>query len=178
MKKQSTAAARQVALMGMLFALAAVLSALESLFPVLPMLPPGVKLGLSNIVTMHTLFFMGTGSGMTIAVLKALFVLLTRGPTAACLSLAGGLASVAAMALLLRLPGPPAAALVSICGAVLHNLGQLAAAALVLRSAFAFAYLPVMVLSGTAMGLLTALLLRLLGPYLRQINQMVLRNNR
>ncbi len=43
---------KRLALMGLLFALAMALSFLESLLPALPMLPPGIRLGLSNIITM------------------------------------------------------------------------------------------------------------------------------
>ena len=170
-------AARQVSLMGLLFALAAVLNFIEGLLPVLPMLPPGVKLGLSNIVTMYTLFFLGTGSGAVIAVLKAFLVLLTRGPVAACLSAAGGLLSVAVMALLLRLNNKPHTMLVSIFGAVFHNLGQLAASAVVLQSLYAMAYLPVMILSGVVMGIITAVLLKALQPYFLQLNHIIIHRN-
>ena len=83
--------AREIALMGLLFAMAMALSVAESLLPVLPMLPPGFKLGLSNIVTMYALFMLGVRKGLTIAVLKSCFVLLTRAPVAAFLSLCGGI---------------------------------------------------------------------------------------
>ena len=169
--------ARWVALMGMLFALAAVLSFFEGLFPVAAMLPPGIKLGLSNIVTMYALFYIGVSGGFTVAVLKGLFVLLTRGPVAACMSLTGGLVSVAVMAVLFRLPHRPARTLISVFGAVFHNVGQLAAAVLVLRSGFAFGWLPVMILSGVGMGMITALLLRLTEPYLRQADRFVRKRN-
>ena len=80
------------------------LSFLESLLPALPMLPPGIRLGLSNIVTMYALFVLGPVSGSTIAVLKSLFVLLTRG-VAAAMSASGRIASVTVMLLLSLLPG-------------------------------------------------------------------------
>ena len=64
---------KRLALMGLLFALAMALSFLESLLPALPMLPPGIRLGLSNIITMYALFVLGPASGYTIAVLKSLF---------------------------------------------------------------------------------------------------------
>ena len=82
---------KRLALMGLLFALAMALSFLESLLPALPMLPPGIRLGLSNIVTMYALFVLGPVSGYTIAVLKSLFVLLTRGAVAAAMSASGGI---------------------------------------------------------------------------------------
>ena len=175
--KKEKNAARQVALMGLLFALAAVLSFIEGLLPVLPMLPPGVKLGLSNIVTMYTLFFLGTGSGVVIAVLKAFLVLLTRGPVAAYLSAAGGLLSVLVMTVLLRLKNKPHMLLICIFGAVFHYVGQLAASAVVLQSMFAMAYLPVMILSGVLMGFVTAILLKALQPYFLQLNHIVIHRN-
>ena len=176
-KKDVFFSARRVAWMGLLFALAVVLSFFEGLLPVLPSLPPGVKLGLSNIVTMYALFFMGWRSAGTIEILKALFVLVTRGPVAACMSLAGGIFSVLVMTLLLVFCRRPAYPLVSIFGAVFHNIGQLAVSALVLKSAFAFAYLPVMILSGVVMGLLTSLLLKMLQPYLVRLNYVVHKRN-
>lgn len=55
-----SARVRQTVLMGLMFALAMVLSYVESMITV-PGLPPGVKLGLSNIVTMYCVFFLGCG---------------------------------------------------------------------------------------------------------------------
>ena len=45
--------AYKTAFMGLMLGLALALSFLESMLPVLPFLPVGVKLGLSNIVTMY-----------------------------------------------------------------------------------------------------------------------------
>lgn len=179
MKKENDGkySARQVALMGLLFALAAVLSFLEGLLPVLPTLPPGVKLGLSNIVTMYTLFFLGAKSGFAIAFLKAFFVLLLRGPTAFCMSLSGGILSVLVMLVLLKLSEKPHITLVSIFGAVFHNIGQILVSALFLRTALAFGYLPIMVLSGVLMGFFTSVLFKVLRPYLIRMNHIVLHRN-
>ena len=95
-----SARVRQTVLMGLMFALAMVLSYVESMITV-PGLPPGVKLGLSNIVTMYCVFFLGWKQAYTLAVLKGFFALLTRGFTAACMSTAGGLVSVTVMLLLI-----------------------------------------------------------------------------
>jgi heptaprenyl diphosphate synthase len=174
--KRSTVASA-VALTGLMFALAMVLSFAESLLPALPALPPGIKLGLSNIVTMYCLFLLGRRYAFTVAVLKSLFVLLTRGPLASLLSLAGGLLSVAVMLLaLLPARNPAGRTLVSVLGAVAHNVGQLVVVSLVLRSAYTLYYLPVMVLSGVGMGILTGLLLRILLPYLESVKKTVRSN--
>ena len=89
--------------LAVLGALAIVLSALENLIPPLPMMPPGAKLGLSNIVTMFAAGTFGLIPALAIALLKALFAGATRGVTALLMSLAGGLLSTLVMGLLFRL---------------------------------------------------------------------------
>ena len=165
-----TPSVRTVASMGLLFALAIVLSFLEHLIPSLVPTVPGIKLGLSNIVTMYCLFFLGARPAFAVAALKSLFVLLTRGPAGAAMSFAGGLLSLAVMLCCRRLFSL-GERLTSIAGAIAHNVGQLAMAGLLLRSVFAFYYLPVMILSGILMGMLTGLLLRFVMPYLRRADE-------
>ena len=82
----------RLTLTALFLAMALVLSYVENLLPALPFLPPGVKLGLSHVVIMYCLFFVGAPSAFWIALLKSLFVLLTRGMIAALLSLSGGIA--------------------------------------------------------------------------------------
>ncbi|MEG1774087.1 MAG: Gx transporter family protein [Oscillospiraceae bacterium] len=164
-------AAHRVAFLGVMLAMALALSWFESaVLPVLPMLSPGVKLGLSNIVTMYAVFFLGARDALTIAVLKSFFVFLTRGPTGAAMSLVGGLVSVAVMLVLLRLVPSLSSRFVSIAGAIGHNLGQLGMSVLILQSAYTLYYLPVMLLSGVVMGIVTGILLKLVMPYLRRMD--------
>ncbi len=158
--------ARRIAYLGLLLAMAVALSALENALPGFTAVP-GIRLGLSNIVTMYALFFMGAPAAFTLAGLKSGFVLLTRGVTAGMFSLAGGLLSVGVMLLANRLHA--SRAMTSVAGAVCHNLGQLAVAWGLLRSAYALYYLPVLVLSGIGMGLLTAVVLRLVLPALARL---------
>lgn len=161
---------RKTAFMGLLFATAMVFSFLESMLPVLPMLPPGVKLGLSNIVTMYALFTLGRGPGFTIAVLKSFFVFLLRGATASMLSLAGGITSLCVMLLLALLPGVKKNyLLLSIFGAVGHNIGQVLLACVLLQNAYFLATLPLLVLSGVGMGVVTGLVLRAVMPYVNRL---------
>lgn len=161
---------RKTAFMGLLFATAMVFSFVESMLPVLPMLPPGVKLGLSNIVTMYALFSMGTSSGFTIAVLKSLFVALTRGAVAGALSLAGGITAICLMLLLALLPGVRKNyLLLSIFGGVGHNLGQILMASVLLQNQWVLASLPLLVLSGVGMGVVTGLTLRAVMPYINRL---------
>lgn len=169
MKKSGKSAL--VAQMGLLFALAVVLSFVESMLPGIPGLIPGIRLGLSNIVTMYTLFFLGGRYALTLAVLKSAFVALTRGATAGMLSGCGGLLSVGVMLLLIACGKRRLSYLVlSAAGAVAHNLGQLLMASVLLGSALSLYYWPVLVLSGLLMGSVTAVILRAVLPHLRRIS--------
>lgn len=138
--------ARETAWTGMLFALAIALSYLESLVSPLLGLMPAIKLGLSNIVVMYALLFLRTRTALLLVVLKALFAFLTRGATAGFLSLCGGALSLAVMLVLLQLP---VSGYIFCAGSALaHNLGQLAAAAVLLSSAMALGYAPVLLAAG------------------------------
>lgn len=162
---------KRLALMGLLFALAMALSFLESLLPALPMLPPGIRLGLSNIVTMYALFVLGPVSGYTIAILKALFVLLTRGAVAAAMSAAGGVFSVTIMLLLSLLPGiKEQYLLLSVFGGAAHNIGQLVMARFIINNQHVWYYFPVLLVAGLLMGAITGMALRVVLPYLNRLN--------
>lgn len=151
--------------MGLLFALSICFSYIESLM-VIPGLPPGIRLGLSNIITMYGLFFLGGRSAYTLAIMKACFVMLTRGLIAGLLSASGGIFSVTAMALLLLVRkntfGYPA---LSVVGAVFHNIGQLLVAR-VITNVFLFYYIPVLLVSGVVVGTVTGLVFRLVLPHI------------
>ena len=158
---------KKLCLLGLFTALGLVLSVLEQQLPGLPFLPPGVKLGLSNIAVMYTLFFLGFPEGLVLAVIKALFVLLTRGLMAGSLSLAGGVLSVLLMAALTRTKA--SYVVISAVGGIAHNIGQLLVACLWLGTGFFSYYVPLLILSGTAAGALTGLALTVLLPALRRI---------
>lgn len=160
--------ARQAALSGLLFALAMALSFVEGSITI-PGLLPGMKLGLANVVVMYALFFMGARQALELDLLKALFVFLVSGATAGLLSLCGGLLSLAVMWGLYSLPKRPTWFILSVSGALAHNLGQLIAAGFVLGSALSLYYAPVMLLLGLAMGAVTAAILRALVPALERL---------
>lgn len=159
--------ARGAAFTGMLFALALALSWLESLVTPLLGLPPGVKLGLANIVVMYALLALSRRQALLLVVLKAGFALLTRGATAGLLSLCGGLLSLGVMVLMLLPRRRPSVWLLSIAGAVCHNLGQLLVVRLWMGPLTLY-YGPVLLLAGIAVGSLNAVLLRALLPAIQK----------
>ena len=160
---------RRIALSGLLFALAMALSFMEGTLTI-PGLLPGMKLGLANIVVMYALFFMGPRQALVLDVLKALFVFLVSGFTAGFLSLCGGLLSLLVMwVLYYKLPFQPTWFILSVCGALAHNIGQLLGAGLILSSAMSLYYAPVMLVLGLIMGALTSLTLKAILPALGRL---------
>lgn len=169
MRRLQKGKAGRVALGGMLFALAMALSFLESAAAPLLGLAPGMKPGLANVVVLYALLFLGGRPALALVLLKAGFGLLTRGAVAGLLSLCGGGLSFLVMLALLRGPWRPTWFILSVCGAIAHNLGQLLAAGAVLSSAMALGYAPVLLAAGLVTGGLTSLVLRAVAPALGRI---------
>ena len=138
---------------GVLSALALALSVLEGVFT--PVLPPGAKAGISNIVTMYAAFSLGLPAALSITLIKALFALATRGVVAFGMSAVGGLLSATALYLLFRFAKKRLGTLgISILGAAIHNLAQGFFAFIIFGNAI-LAYLPVLVLLSLPSGALT-----------------------
>ena len=175
--KPRRASALRVALMGLLFALEMVLSWLESLVTPLLGLPPGIKPGLANIVVMYALLFLSGRDALVLTVLKSGFVLLAQGPSAGLLSLSGGLCALAVMWAVGHI-GRPTIYIRSVCGAIFHNVGQLAVVNLMFtRSIYTWYYLPVLLVSGAVMGGVTAVSLHALMPALAGLQKKIIDKN-
>ena len=163
--------ASKVSLMGLLFALAMAFSYLESML-VIPGLLPGMRLGLS------TLFFLGKRAGYTMAVMKAVFVVLTRGFVAGMLSLSGGIFSVTAIVLVDFLSKHSLHYItLSVIGAIFHNIGQLILARY-LTSVFLYYYIPVLLVTGLVVGIITGKLFVWIIPYIPKRYRTQLREHR
>ncbi|MDR1704167.1 MAG: Gx transporter family protein [Clostridiales bacterium] len=161
--------ARELAVMGIMLAVMVCLTALEHMIPGLPFAPPGVKLGLSNIVTMYVLFFIGGRRALVLAGLKSGFVFMTRGVSAGILSLCGGIAAVLIILLLSSAYKKASYLLLSVAGAITHNLGQLAAAQAMLGANILGFYWPVLLASGVVMGSVTGTVLQAVMPYIKKL---------
>ncbi len=154
--------ARRVAVLGLFGALAAVVSAAESALPPLPLMPPGAKLGLSNILLMYLVIEAGLPYAAAVAVFKSTIVLLTRGVMAAAMSLTGGILSLAAVFILYRIKSLGTVGL-GVASAAAHNLGQLAVSLLIAGGA-AIYYLPTLLIFAVATGSITGIALHYLMP--------------
>ena len=165
-----SARVRPTVLMGLMFALAMVLSYVESMITI-PGLLPDVSWGFPTLSPCTVYSFSDGSRPIHWLVLKGFFALLTRGFTAACMSTAGGLVSVTVM-LLLILPKKLnlSYTLISVLGSLGHNFGQLLMASVIMKSGFVWiSSLPIMAVSGVGMGVATGVLLRVMLPYMNKL---------
>lgn len=150
---------KQIALCGILTAIALALSYTERFIPVQLLIPlPGVKLGLANIVTLLALALLGARHAGAILLCRCVLgAVFGGGITGLAFSLCGGFLALGIMATSqkskrLSLYG------VSILGAAGHSVGQILAAMVLMRSVYVAAYLPWLLVVSVATGSLTAML--------------------
>ena len=161
---------KKLTLIALLFSIALVLSFIEGQFIIFPACP-GIKLGLSNIAVMFALLSIDKKSAYAISLLKALFALATRGVMAGILSLSGGVISISIIILILFLREDASLSFLSISGALFHNLAQFTVIHLVYKGASFLPYLPLLIFSGIAFGIMNAVLLKAVFPYLKKIEK-------
>ena len=117
---------------------------------------PGVKLGLANIVTVTAAFLIGPWDAGAILLCRILLAGLFSGQVMALwYSLAGGTLCWLTMLPMRKIVTRKQIWVMSVIGAVAHNVGQIAVAVLVAHTAAILYYLPVLMISGVAAGLVT-----------------------
>lgn len=172
-KKENTKnnhTAREIALYGLLIALAMVMSFVESMIPIaIPI--PGVKLGLANLVTVTGLYLVGIRGTVFVTLLRIVLTGLSFGnPYSMIYSLSGSLVSLCVMAAAKKyrwfsLSG------ISMLGGIFHNIGQLTFAAWIVHTPGLYYYLPALLISGCVAGMLIGLLGGILTERLRKITK-------
>ena len=152
---------RRLVFLSLLVALGTVLHVVEGMFPI-PLPLPGVKLGLANIVTLFAIYLYGLRAGLAVATARVLLGSLIGGvflSPAFLLAFSGAIASTLVMAWLFKHTSCFSVIGISMAGAIGHNMGQLLAASLILRSSAVFYYLPFLLLAGIPTGLFTGYIL-------------------
>ena len=142
---------RKIARMGLLTALALILSYVESLIPAFVAVP-GVKMGLANIVVVFALYTLGPGEAAIVSIIRVLLSSLLFGSILSLsYSAAAAIISLLSMIIMMKTKIFGVTS-VSVTGGVFHNLGQILVACLVLETDVLLYYLPVLILSGTITG--------------------------
>lgn len=124
---------------------------------------PGVKLGLANIVTVYAVFrYRPSETAMIVAVRLLLGAMFSGNPSALLYSAAGAVCCLTGMLALRNILPEKQIWLCSVIGAMLHNLGQITAAVIMMQSFGVIAYLPLLLVTGSLAGMFTGLCTQLL----------------
>lgn len=162
---------RRFAVLASLTALAFGLGYLEYLIPFDAVGIPGIKIGLANLAVLGALYWLGWPDAAAVDLVRILLMWCLFGNITSFLySLSGGLLSLTVMIVLKRLKVFDELG-VSVSGAVMHNTGQMIAAAVLTGTSMVWWYYPVLLVSaavaGTVVGLVFRLINRRLGSRLQ-----------
>jgi heptaprenyl diphosphate synthase len=138
-------------------AIAMVFAWVESQLPPLVAAVPGVKMGLPNIAIIFILYRFGWKEAAAVSFVRIIAVSLLFGnPIMIAYSLAGGFLSLFGMTLLKKLNflSPTG---VSVAGGVLHNVGQVLMAMLIMSTAGLGYYLIILTVTGVVSGIFVGL---------------------
>ncbi len=155
---------KKITLLGLLSALAMVLSYIEMLLPPIVTAIPGIKVGLPNIVTVFLLYKFSFKDAFLVSLIRIITVSLLFGNIMTLsYSLAGGIISILLM-FLLKKTNLFSTVGVSIAGGVAHNVGQICVAIFITNTLQIGYYMIPLFISGTiagaVIGLIGALTLR------------------
>ncbi len=139
-------------------------------FIVIPIRVPGLRIGLANIITVLGIFLLTPAEAAAVLFIRvALSALLFGSPVSFIYSITGAVFAFAGM-LFLSKRGFSVYG-VSVFGAAVHNIAQIAAACVLVGSIYVVYYLPALIIAGVIAGLLIGflsdVLIRKLGRFLR-----------
>lgn len=146
---------KKITALAMLTAIALTIFLVESMIP-LPIPLPGVKLGLSNIVTVFVVFFFGPPEAVCVLAVRIFLGAVFSGNFSTILYSAGGGALAILTTIVARHFLPRNQIWVAGClGAIAHAIGQMLVAVAVTGTPGLLAYLPAMILCAIFTGALT-----------------------
>ena len=162
---------KKLCILAISVSLSMVLSFLESLVPPLVAIP-GIKVGISNTVSLFLLYSLGAPSAFLVSLTRVTLSSLLFGNAASFIySLSGACLSLLVMIVFKKI-GVFSITGVSVLGGVFHNVGQILAAILVMKTGAIVVYLPPLLVSGIIAGILVGLLsgivLKKVKPYIKQ----------
>jgi heptaprenyl diphosphate synthase len=151
--KNNMTATKRAAFLGLATALSLLLSYVEVLMPPLYAAVPGIKLGLPNMAILYLLYSTDVRYAALVSLTRvAISSLLFGNVMSLSYSLAGALLSLSVMWLLKKTKFFSEVG-VSVAGGVMHNVGQIAMACIMLSTNVIALYLPALLLSGTIAGI-------------------------
>lgn len=148
---------RKLTLLALLTAIALTIFMVEAQIP--PLVPlPGVKIGLSNIVTVFTVFAIGPGEAVAVLVCRVFLGSIFAGNFSSIFySMAGGLCAVAVTVLLRKILNRRQLWVAGVLGAMAHSVGQMGMAIALTGTPAIIVYLPALLGIGIVTGTFTGL---------------------
>lgn len=163
----------RITLSGLMVAMMLVLGYVESLLP--DFIVPGVKLGLSNSILIFAIYMLDIPMAWLMMALKVvLSALLFKGGFGPTMyyALAGGVLSMLAMTIFRRIRGMHPVT-VSMMGGVMHNLGQVLMAILLLGTDQLIFFMAVLMITGLAFGAATGVCANLVMKHLKFLKKKI-----
>ncbi len=159
---------KKTALLGLFTSFALILSFLEALIPPLFTYAPGIKIGLPNIIIIFLLYRSNFKSAAAVSFIRIIITSLLFGSVMSFIySAAGAALSLSVMYILKRL-NLFSLPVISVVGALCHNLAQIAVAALLLGTGLIY-YLPILSLSALISGIFVGIIATLLIKSLKNV---------
>ena len=159
---------KKIALCGVLTALAMIFSYIESVIPV-PIPVPGIKLGVANIAVITILYVLGVKEAIVINLLRIVLTSLLFGNVNSFLfSISGAALSLTIMIIMKKLDFF-SCIVVSLCGGVMNNIGQIIAAVFIMGSEAIVFYLPVLIVSGVFTGVVIGVVSGIVAKRVRKV---------
>lgn len=154
-KSSKLSKTQKLIFISLLLAQALVLSYIERLIP-LNFSVPGAKLGLANIITLTSIYFLNFKEASILVILRTILTAFITGSISGFLySFSGAILSFLVMYLLLVIGKDKFSIIgISVIGAIFHNIGQLLMAGFIIQNFNIIFYLPFLMITGVATGVL------------------------
>lgn len=148
---------KKLVAMAMLTAVALILFVVEAQLPA-PVPIPGVKIGLANIITVFTVYAVGSGAGVAVLTCRIFLGAVFAGNFSTIFySAAGGLCAIAVTIMLRNILNKKQLWVAGSLGAAAHSVGQMAAAVAITGTPGVMIYLPLMIAISIVTGCFTGL---------------------
>ena len=159
---------KTITMVGTLAAISVVISIIESYFPFIGSVIPGLKLGLANIVVVFVLYKYNFKTAICVSLVRVLIVALIRtGFVPFLFSLTGAIFSIVIMAILKKTKLSVIG--VSVIGSVFHSIGQVLIGMVSLGNYNVIYYLPYLLLFSVPTGILVGIVAKRLLKYTEKI---------
>ena len=160
---------RRLVFDALLTAIALIIFLVEAQFP--PIVPvPGVKLGLANMMTVYAMFELGPKDTFAIMLCRIILGSILGGQFISFLfSLSGGICCYLTMLVMRKLLAENQIWVCGIIGALAHNIGQMIAAMIIMKTRMVFVYFLILAVSGIITGFFTGMSAQLIIRHIHKV---------